>query len=284
MQVEHGAKLSRGPEMTTRGYYSLIQFVPDPGRQEGANVGVVVVCEERAEIVVRMSDNNEAVKRRFTARSFDAARLNIAKDALRGRLVTDLANEPTLTRLNHVRAVEANALVLSEPRAVAVSLDAAYAAEQLFRELVHVDAIKRQRARAPRMTWLLRFLETENVPIYRPGEVTVPVTGEPLPVAFSYVNGACHHVHPQGFSSSREAAIERAQSVGAQGRLLHVHSQDRAIPDRLVVFAKLQSGEHADTIREILGDMNVRMVREEEEQAFAAEIKEQAHESELFAR
>ncbi len=46
--------------MTERAFYSLIQFVPDQGRAEGANVGAVLVCPAMKAVRVLMAPNNEA--------------------------------------------------------------------------------------------------------------------------------------------------------------------------------------------------------------------------------
>lgn len=70
--------------MAERGYYSLIQFVPNPGRAEGANVGLVRISPAEGRLTVRMAENNEAPKRFFRAGSFDEVRLSLAKEAMVG--------------------------------------------------------------------------------------------------------------------------------------------------------------------------------------------------------
>ncbi len=117
--------------------------MPNPGRAEGANVGLVLVCPERKSVCVHLSDNNEAPKRLFRASSFDDARLAIAKESLAARLRSDLGSEPTLEGLRRTRGLEANSLCLTEPRTVAVLGEPQEVAEQLHRELVYPEPLRR---------------------------------------------------------------------------------------------------------------------------------------------
>lgn len=263
--------------MAERGYYSLIQFMPNPGRAEGANVGLVLVCPERKSVCVHLSGNNEAPKRLFRAASFDDARLAIAKESLAARLRSDLGSDPTFEGLRRARALEANSLVLTEPRTVAVLSDPQEVAEQLYRELVYLEPLQRDRARTPDVTPIVSYLEQRNVPISKPGQVLVPIADEQLKVAFSYVNGAQHFVHAQGFSRSTRQAIEQAKSVGALGRLLHYHSSHDSLRKKLVVFAGVAEQAHVSTLRELLEGMDVRLVDSADADEFAKEVEQTAH-------
>jgi len=263
--------------MAERGYYSLIQFVPDAGRAEGANVGIAIVCPADGSFYVLVSENNEAPGRRFGKGSFDDTRLTVAKRAIAERLRHDLAAAPNLDGLLRSGALEGNSLVVSAPRSVAVAESVAVTARELHDELVYLHERRRDRAHLPDSAWLVNYLEQRNVPISKPGQVLIPVTEEPLKVAFAYVNGANHFVHPQGFSKNRHTALEQAKGVGAQGRLLYHHSEGRTRRDKLVVFARFESVDHADTVREIFDGMDVRMVAEDDAKEFADEVFEVAH-------
>ena len=72
-----------------RGYYCLIQYCPDPGRLEAANLGVLLFSPEVGFLDARMASTNERVRRFFGAASFEGWALDSAKDALRARLRTD---------------------------------------------------------------------------------------------------------------------------------------------------------------------------------------------------
>jgi hypothetical protein len=121
--------------MAERGHFSLIQFVPDRGRAEGANVGVVVVCPKLGAVRVLMSEGNDSPKRRFGNAVVDEWQLDFAKTALEYRLIADLTEHPTLEALERIRELEGNALTMTVPRTVAVD-DVKRVASKLFNELV----------------------------------------------------------------------------------------------------------------------------------------------------
>lgn len=123
--------------MVDRGHYSLIQFVPDRGRAEGANVGVVVICPNQSQVRVMMCESSDGPEYRFGSAAVDEYRLSLAKTALSNRLLAGLAERPTLEKLERLRELEGNALVITPPRAVAVG-DIDDVAGSLLDELVRV--------------------------------------------------------------------------------------------------------------------------------------------------
>jgi hypothetical protein len=129
--------------MAERGHYSLIQFVPDCGRAEGANVGVVVVCPKLGAVRVLMSEGNEAPKQRFGVAVVEEWRLQAAKTALEHRLVAELTEQPTLEALERTRNLEGNALAISVPRTVAID-DISLVASKLLDELVRLPEHQRE--------------------------------------------------------------------------------------------------------------------------------------------
>ena len=262
--------------MAERGFYSLIQYVPDVGRGEGANVGVVVVCPALGKISVRMSENNEGPKRRFLASSFDQARLTQAKVALAGRLYSELSAVPTLERLKLFANLEGNALSLTAPRTVVVD-DLEQCATELFQELVFLPATERDRGRLPQMRKLVDFLNKRGAPIDESASLIVPVSGERLKVSFSYLNGAKHYVHPQGFPRNIDHGVERAQKLGAQGALLFRASENKPVRDRLVVVGRFADKGAIDVVAELLEKLNVRLVPDAKLEEFGQEIVATAH-------
>lgn len=48
-----------------KGYYSILQFVPDLERSEGANIGVVLFCPDKRFLDVKVSHNNDHVRHFF---------------------------------------------------------------------------------------------------------------------------------------------------------------------------------------------------------------------------
>ena len=52
-------------ESPAKGYYSILQFVPDLERSEGANIGVVLFCPEKHFLKVQTATGNDRVRRFF---------------------------------------------------------------------------------------------------------------------------------------------------------------------------------------------------------------------------
>lgn len=259
--------------MAERGYFSLIQFVPDRGRAEGANVGVVVICPKLGAIRVLMSSGNESPKQRFGNHVVDEWRLDAAKAALQHRLNSDLADQPSLDALEHVRKLEGNALTMTIPTTVAVD-DIGRVASKLLEELVELPKQRRERTKGPDVDAVLRKLRTQKALIREPRVVTLPKGGGELKVAFAYQNGALNYVHSHGFSASKDKTLESATRLGGQGQLLF---KGTARKERLIVLARFENEDHKSTVSDICGELDVRLVDEEEADAFVEEIVQTAH-------
>lgn len=116
--------------MYSKGYYSILQYVPDVERAESVNIGVVLICPARNFRKVKTTKDNARIVRFFgTSAGFDGQRLTILKQALEERI----AAIPTLeelqrfveTRANHLRLIAPRPIKVAEPEA---ELDRLFAA------------------------------------------------------------------------------------------------------------------------------------------------------------
>ena len=55
----------------TKGYYSLIQFCPDPSRLEGVNIGVLLFSPENGKLKFRLTENNRRIRKVFGKQDWD---------------------------------------------------------------------------------------------------------------------------------------------------------------------------------------------------------------------
>lgn len=122
--------------MYSKGYYSILQYVPDVERAEGVNIGVVLICPERNFRKVKTTKDNARVVRFFgTSAGFDGQRLTIFKQALEERIAAIQTLEELQrfveTRANHLRLIAPRSIKVAEPEA---ELD------QLFAALVEEPA------------------------------------------------------------------------------------------------------------------------------------------------
>ncbi|MEX2139715.1 MAG: DUF3037 domain-containing protein [Pirellulales bacterium] len=118
-----------------KGYYSLIQFCPDPGRAEVANIGVLVFCPDFDYLDVALSKNNRRVIEVFGGKSFDASWLNDAKKSFLTGIQSERERFKSLADLEQFVTSRGNELILTKPRAMRIE-DAASALEALHAELV----------------------------------------------------------------------------------------------------------------------------------------------------
>ena len=69
-----------------KGFFSLIQFCPDPARLEAANVGVLLFCPELGFLRALTVRDNRRVQRFFGSEGQDWQQLNLFKTAFRQRI------------------------------------------------------------------------------------------------------------------------------------------------------------------------------------------------------
>lgn len=125
-----------GSEMAGHnGYYSLIQYCPDASRAEAANVGVLLFCPDLRYIDAKVSRGNDRIARFFHRGTFDAERINAAKQAIVSRLEVERDAFRTLDDLQRFIDTRANEIIVTTPRPVKVR-DAAEDLTRLFSELV----------------------------------------------------------------------------------------------------------------------------------------------------
>ncbi len=99
------------------GFYTLVQYWPDPERAEGVNIGVLLFETGRGLVEQKFLPDLVAVHERFPWAMFDEVRFERAWRAV----VERIRREPVRTRedLRSFAAKEAGNLVMTEPRSIA---------------------------------------------------------------------------------------------------------------------------------------------------------------------
>ena len=103
--------------MANRGYYSIIQYIPDIGRMESVNVGVVLLVPALKYLEVEMDWGFEHAQRFFPDVNIpwlDAAKHSLVSRILQippekaqiKRLTAKLANELRMTPLRSIKVTE----------------------------------------------------------------------------------------------------------------------------------------------------------------------------------
>lgn len=120
-----------------QGYYSLVQFCPDPGRAEVANVGVLLFCPKRHFIGVKVAPGNERIRTIFPWVHFDDQQLDAMKTWFRDRIAVERDRFRALADLAHFAATRFNEMRLTAPRSIVVE-EPESQLDQIFRELVEL--------------------------------------------------------------------------------------------------------------------------------------------------
>jgi hypothetical protein len=119
----------------SKGYYCLIQYCPDLGRLEAANVGVLLFCPERKFLKALTAQNNKRIIEFFGSQGHDWKRINAFKKGLEDRLEIEGNEIQSLADLDRFISLRANLLQITPPRPMKVT-DPATDLDALFRELV----------------------------------------------------------------------------------------------------------------------------------------------------
>src|SRR5262245_46736281 len=205
---------------TATGYYSIIQYCPDPSRLEAANVGVVLFCPSLKYLAARTAAGNDRIRRFFGAKNIDRKQLNTIKMSIQRRLEVDRDQFKELADLERFAATRANAMRLTPFRVVAVE-SAEHDLRRLFDRLVGGRA-KKDTARV--RSALEEAFETDAFAaiVRRKVTVTLPVFQSPITVPYGFQNGRFNLIQPARFRGLAPPAIlQRAGQYAVEGELLY---------------------------------------------------------------
>jgi Protein of unknown function (DUF3037) len=261
----------------TKGFFSIVQYCPDLDRGESANVGVVLVVPEASFLGVKFSDDNEGPKQRFGKETFDDARLAVAKHALEGRLREEGTSWSSSDELLKFGKKEGNHLLLSTPRVI-LAVDPKAELDELYQRLVHVDARHRRRQAKPDLKVLFEP-KVFGSHLRRDLHVSIPEMGT-LEIPYAYKNGRLNLIRPEGFPVDEKSATTRANDLAVKGHLIYKHPDENGEERKLIVVGGFDPSTPEALKRRIgyvLREHEARLVREEDIDAFAEEVRREAH-------
>jgi len=267
-----------------RAYYSIIQFCPDRGRAEVANIGVLMLCPDLQFVDARMSKRNHRVAKFFGSGSFDAKRLELVKHAFAERIRSKFDWSGGLADLERFIATRSNDVQLTPARSMNTS-NPAEDLDALFAELVGEQpttaktlavVLEPEPEAFVRLDAGLKALPAQSR--IRFGEIVeIPVLGKKLEVPYVYDNGARNLVKPIQFMAGADKATRDATDLAVEGQLLRKHPAERE--QQLVVLPAFggssQSAEKK--IVTLFEDFGVRVVDQGGVEQFLAEVKDTAH-------
>jgi len=263
-----------------RGYYSLIQFCPNPSRLEAVNIGVVLLCPDADFIAARTSAGNRRAEKLVGRGELDRLALNSAKQAIEHRLEADRASFKSHEDLQAFVNTRGNNLKLTNPRPVKV-FDPPSDLDKLFSELVGGQPrTQPPQPLAPQLDNVFRRLHDSGRAQLNLN-VDVPVLGRSMRIPYAYQNGVLNLVKPQRFPRKETMAMGVAMRLAMEGDLLQRHAHDGEGEKKLIVVSLFghddQEQAVAGRVGNLLHEYSVASVREDDIPQFASQVEQEAH-------
>jgi hypothetical protein len=268
-----------------RAYYSIIQFCPDRGRAEAANIGVLLLCPELGFVRAKTSGHPRRVRQFFGKGAVDAQRLQLIEQGIEARVRDSYDWSEGLPDLERFISTRANDIQLTPARSMKTS-DPELDLDALFRDLVDDSELAlvavAKMSPSPESKALAKLDSGLRVPGVRERirfdeRVVVPVLDKPLDIPYVYANGRVNLVKPVQFEGRAATVTRHASELAIEGDLLQKYSSDG--PRQLIVLPSYagKASQAAENVDSLFYEYKVRVVHEEEVDAFLAEVAETAH-------
>ena len=244
------------------GYYSLIQYCPDPLRLEAANVGVVLLRPAPFTLEVRMAQRNSRITRFFHQDDYDISRIRSMKTALKDRILGSGEIDSPETFATFC-SLQCNLLRLTAPLGCRVAEDPQLTLDRLFQSLIGEQArekpevgVKRKLRDAFADHDLLGRIVREDV------EVLVPRFERVREFPFAWQNGSTNLIEPVRFGTDDARSIEATASrLAIEGQSLAEEPPDgfEECEVHLVAEFAPKAREFQSVVRKIIEPNGVRL-------------------------
>ncbi|MCI0361350.1 MAG: DUF3037 domain-containing protein [Planctomycetaceae bacterium] len=265
------------------GYYSLVQYQPDPVRLEAANIGVLLFCPAKRFLRAKTARDNDRIRHFFGSKGHDWRRIDAFKRGLEERVQRESETIQTEEQLRRFIEARANEIRISAPRYIRVS-DCEQQLDELFAELIGDERMVAYTS-APAMqpeAMLLRKIQQSGLErkIEQDVVIEVPfVKRKRLTFPLAYQNDRFHVLRSEKFhGAGRADPAKKAYRHAVEGRFLFEHP-DRKLGDLQLVVV----GEFADVdqpqieaLRDLLADNRTTLYTTKELPKLVDEIRTHA--------
>jgi hypothetical protein len=223
------------------GYYSLVQFCPDPSRLESVNIGVVLYSATEKRLRVQISKSNQRIRRCFGNQDWNL--LNRARKAV----ARQLRSQQFLTVDDFISyiAKRANMIQLTHPRPMRITdLDAD--TTELHKRLVGQEAPEPKRRIDGYLTKRLSEAGVSNL-VKKSVSVELPEFRKPIRVPYAYQNGRFNLISPVQFDGDTDSIFAKIGKSAIEGELLFSKPHPTFGEMRLVVVGSFDHQIEAST-------------------------------------
>ena len=264
----------------SRGYYCIIQYCPDLGRLEAANIGVLLLCPRLTFGVERTSSDNFWIRHFFGDEGHDWTRINSFKAGIEERLKVEQDELLTLEALEGFISRRRQPDPDHPPRPMKVS-DPEKDLDQLYKDLVGGQP---RRNRGPSLKGFLRkkFSNADvETKIKTDIRVTVPILERQIEIPYGFQNGRFNLIQLAGFQAANpQQAMITACRYAVEGESLYETRDPQLGQLQLIVVGQFGSQQSASRcgVEKILQEHHVRLYAATEVDQLVDEIKRTAKE------
>lgn len=268
-----------------KGFYSLIQYCPDPARCEAANVGVLLFCPEVGFLSAKMSQDNRRVQQFFGREGHDWQQVKLFKDGMQTRIEKEAARIKSPEQLQKFVDSRANLIRVTDPIPMRV-IDPESDLLKLFQSLVseEVSAPTTPRRRFQSVV-ADRFRAAKlGKKLHEPGPISVPFLKKPVQFPFGFQNGRFNLIQPISFvTEDPDDAVSKAWRWAAEGQCLYENPHEKLGELKLIVVGEFRSksDESRASIAPLLERHQVKLVPNDQLDSLVQEISVHGKEIEL---
>lgn len=250
-----------------QGYYSIIQYCPDPVRLEVANIGIVLFCPSTGLLTSKTTDDNSRIIKFFGSSGQYLKQLDIVRKGIASRLKAESAEIKSLEDLQLFFDRRANEIRFTTPRSVRV-LDPVKTRDELFREIVGSEekaAPIRPRSAKDHLSQLFKSAGVASK-VVEDVRVRVPISNRDLHVPFGYQNGRFNLIEPVRFLSASKSSLQQtAFRYAVEGESLFDTSNSQIGPMQLIVVGQFRENddEAYNSVKNILEPHQVKLFSEQ---------------------
>lgn len=266
----------------TKGYYSILQYVPDPERAEGVNIGLILFCPEKGFLKIQTTASNDRVRKllgKQHASTANLSRLDAFKTAFAERVGLEAGRMQSREDFQAFVNTRANQLRLTDPRPVKVT-DPEAELSKLFSLLVDDFGpvrVPTQRAKTAIKRRFDQLLTAHNLK---------PLVDEKFPVElpqlgkrhypYHFKNGTGNVIEPETFELSTQQEItERACRIMIEGQDLS--KLEEPIKLNIIGSFKLGQDDQIRQVRRLLESNQITLYTVDEMEKLIKVIAETAH-------
>jgi hypothetical protein len=233
-----------------QGYYSIIQYCPDPSRLETVNLGVALFCPEVRFLKARLGRRKTRVRQLFGKQDWEF--VDVQRAAIEARLEHEKEEFRTLDDFGAFVGKRASAFRMTTPRPVKVENPEQELGDLLARLVGPQEESRTTTGRVVSKELRERFriagVEEKLEP--NPVVVRAPSLPKPFRAPFAFRNGRLNLIAPMAFEGMSGSEVFNRTSIHAvEGQLLAEYKESPYGDLGLIVVGKFGADQEEDRRR-----------------------------------